>query len=89
MLAMSIHPFAIKPNPELKEIALTNGWTVYQSAQAANAEGPLSGIPLIFRCAMGRATGDFHTIAPKTEEKISQSRTFQQAHRIRICEPAF
>jgi len=30
MLAMSKHPFAINPNPDLKGIALTNGWTVYQ-----------------------------------------------------------
>jgi HAD superfamily hydrolase (TIGR01490 family) len=30
MLAMSKHPFAINPNPDLKEVALTNGWTVYQ-----------------------------------------------------------
>jgi hypothetical protein len=27
---MSKHPFAINPNPDLKEIALANGWTVYQ-----------------------------------------------------------
>jgi phosphoserine phosphatase len=32
MLAMSKHPFAINPNPDLKEIALANGWTVYQPA---------------------------------------------------------
>jgi len=30
MLAMSNHPFAINPNADLKEIALANGWTVYQ-----------------------------------------------------------
>jgi HAD superfamily phosphoserine phosphatase-like hydrolase len=30
MLAMSKHPFAINPNPDLKEIALANGWKVYQ-----------------------------------------------------------
>jgi len=30
MLAMSNHPFAINPNPDLKEIALANGWLVYQ-----------------------------------------------------------
>jgi HAD superfamily phosphoserine phosphatase-like hydrolase len=30
MLALSKHPFAINPNPNLKEIALANGWTVYQ-----------------------------------------------------------
>jgi phosphoserine phosphatase len=30
MLAMSTHPFAINPNPNLKEIALANGWTIYQ-----------------------------------------------------------
>jgi phosphoserine phosphatase len=30
MLAMSKHSFAINPNPDLKEIALANGWTVYQ-----------------------------------------------------------
>jgi len=30
MLAMSNHPFAINPNPDLKEIAIANGWTVYQ-----------------------------------------------------------
>ncbi len=30
MLALSHHPFAINPNPDLKQIALANGWTVYQ-----------------------------------------------------------
>ncbi len=30
MLAMSRHPFAINPNPDLKAIAIANGWTVYQ-----------------------------------------------------------
>ena len=30
MLAMSKYPFAINPNPNLKEIALASGWTVYQ-----------------------------------------------------------
>jgi phosphoserine phosphatase len=30
MLALSKHAFAINPNPNLKEIALANGWTVYQ-----------------------------------------------------------
>ncbi len=30
MLEMSKHPFAINPNPNLKEIALAKGWTVYQ-----------------------------------------------------------
>jgi HAD superfamily phosphoserine phosphatase-like hydrolase len=30
MLAMSNHPFAINPNPDLKEIAIANGWTVHQ-----------------------------------------------------------
>jgi HAD superfamily phosphoserine phosphatase-like hydrolase len=30
MLAMSRHPFAINPTPDLKTIALTNRWTVYQ-----------------------------------------------------------
>ncbi len=30
MLALSKHPFAINPNPDLKAIALANGWTVYQ-----------------------------------------------------------
>ncbi len=30
MLAMSKHPFAINPNPDLKEIAVASGWTVYQ-----------------------------------------------------------
>jgi phosphoserine phosphatase len=30
MLAMSSHPFAINPNPDLKEIALANGWKIYQ-----------------------------------------------------------
>ena len=29
MLAMSNHAFAINPNPDLKEIAIANGWTVY------------------------------------------------------------
>jgi HAD superfamily phosphoserine phosphatase-like hydrolase len=32
MLALSKHPFAINPNPDLKEIALANGWMVYQPA---------------------------------------------------------
>jgi phosphoserine phosphatase len=30
MLAMSNRAFAINPNPDLKEIAIANGWTVYQ-----------------------------------------------------------
>jgi phosphoserine phosphatase len=30
MLAMSKHAFAINPNPNLKEIAIANGWKVYQ-----------------------------------------------------------
>jgi HAD superfamily phosphoserine phosphatase-like hydrolase len=30
MLALSKHAFAINPNPNLKEIAVTNGWQVYQ-----------------------------------------------------------
>ncbi len=30
MLALSKHPFAINPNPNLQEIAVANGWTVYQ-----------------------------------------------------------
>jgi phosphoserine phosphatase len=30
MLALAKHAFAINPNPNLKEIALANGWTVYQ-----------------------------------------------------------
>lgn len=30
MLALSEHPYAINPNPNLKEIALANGWQVYQ-----------------------------------------------------------
>jgi HAD superfamily phosphoserine phosphatase-like hydrolase len=30
MLALSKHPFAINPNPNLKEIATANGWRVYQ-----------------------------------------------------------
>jgi HAD superfamily phosphoserine phosphatase-like hydrolase len=30
MLAMSGHAFAVNPNPDLKEIAIVNGWTVYQ-----------------------------------------------------------
>lgn len=29
MLAMSNHPFAINPNPDLEEIAIANGWPVY------------------------------------------------------------
>ncbi len=36
MLAMSKHPFAINPNPNLKEIALANGWTVYQPQTACS-----------------------------------------------------
>jgi phosphoserine phosphatase len=30
MLAMSKHPFAINPTPNLREIALANGWRLYQ-----------------------------------------------------------
>jgi phosphoserine phosphatase len=30
MLAISKHAFAINPNPNLKEVALANGWKVYQ-----------------------------------------------------------
>ena len=30
MLAMSRHPFAINPNPDLKEIAIANDWKIYQ-----------------------------------------------------------
>jgi phosphoserine phosphatase len=30
MLALSKHPYAINPNPDLKEIAIANGWTLYQ-----------------------------------------------------------
>jgi len=30
MLAVSKHPFAINPNPNLREIAVANHWTVYQ-----------------------------------------------------------
>lgn len=30
MLAISKHGFAINPNPDLKEIAVARGWTVYQ-----------------------------------------------------------
>jgi HAD superfamily phosphoserine phosphatase-like hydrolase len=30
MLAMSKHPFVINPNPDLKQIALANRWTIYQ-----------------------------------------------------------
>jgi phosphoserine phosphatase len=30
MLALSKHPFAINPNPNLKEIAVANGWKIYQ-----------------------------------------------------------
>jgi phosphoserine phosphatase len=30
MLAMSKHPFAINPNSDLEEIAIANGWSVYQ-----------------------------------------------------------
>jgi phosphoserine phosphatase len=30
MLALSKHPFAINPNPNLMEIAVANHWTVYQ-----------------------------------------------------------
>ncbi len=30
MLAMAKHAFAINPNPDLKEVAIVNGWSVYQ-----------------------------------------------------------
>ena len=39
MLAMSKHPFAINPNPDLKEIALANGWTVYQPQSFSGRDG--------------------------------------------------
>jgi phosphoserine phosphatase len=32
MLALAKHAFAINPNPNLKEIALAKGWTVYEPA---------------------------------------------------------
>jgi len=35
MLAMSKHAFAINPNPDLREIAMANGWTVYQPGDEA------------------------------------------------------
>jgi phosphoserine phosphatase len=37
MLAMSKHAFAINPNPDLKQIALASGWTIYQPG--TNHEG--------------------------------------------------
>lgn len=40
MLALSNHPFAINPNPNLKEIAIANDWTVYQP-DANHAGGKL------------------------------------------------
>ncbi len=30
MLEMSLHPFAINPNPDLKEVAMAKNWTIYQ-----------------------------------------------------------
>jgi phosphoserine phosphatase len=30
MLAISKHPFAINPNPNLRKIAVANHWTMYQ-----------------------------------------------------------
>jgi phosphoserine phosphatase len=30
MLAMAKHAFAVNPNPNLKEIAMAEGWTIYQ-----------------------------------------------------------
>jgi phosphoserine phosphatase len=33
MLAMSKHAFAVNPNPNLKEIVVAKGWTVYQPHQ--------------------------------------------------------
>jgi hypothetical protein len=30
---MSKHAFAVNPNPNLKEIAVAKGWTVYQPHQ--------------------------------------------------------
>ncbi|HSZ61714.1 MAG TPA: haloacid dehalogenase-like hydrolase [Terriglobales bacterium] len=30
MLALSKHPYAINPNPDLREIAIAKGWNVYQ-----------------------------------------------------------
>ena len=30
MLALSKHPFAINPNANLREVAVANGWTVYE-----------------------------------------------------------
>jgi phosphoserine phosphatase len=36
MLAMSKHPFAINPNPNLKEIAIANDWEVYQPVSVSS-----------------------------------------------------
>jgi phosphoserine phosphatase len=40
MLALSKHAFAVNPNPDLKEIALANGWTVYQPDVKKPTGGP-------------------------------------------------
>jgi phosphoserine phosphatase len=37
MLAFSHHPFAINANPNLKEIAVTHGWTFYQPVMTPSA----------------------------------------------------
>jgi phosphoserine phosphatase len=37
MLAMSRHAFAVNPNPDLKEIAIANGWMVYQPEATRDA----------------------------------------------------
>ena len=37
---MAQHGFAINPNPNLKEIAIAEGWTIYQpQAQSRNLSG--------------------------------------------------
>jgi HAD superfamily phosphoserine phosphatase-like hydrolase len=40
MLAMSKHPFAINPNPNLKEIALLAGWAVYHPKVSTISKNP-------------------------------------------------
>ena len=41
MLALAKHPFAINPNANLKEIAMANGWTVYQPSVTRHQESGL------------------------------------------------
>ncbi len=40
MLAMSKHAFATNPNPDLKKVAIANGWTIYQPDMNRSGRSP-------------------------------------------------